>query len=73
MGASFAVDVAEAHNFHKVWTYRGLSIPISLEAEHFAKDFANVVLKNFIDTCQKQAQEAAKLQPQKQLIIEGVN
>ena len=73
MGASFAVDVAEAHNFHKVWTYKGVAIPLPPEAAYLCRDFANVVLKNFIDMCQKQAQEAEKLQSQKQLIVEGIN
>jgi hypothetical protein len=72
MGASFAVSVEEAQKFQNIWTKNGLAIPMPPEAAHFAKDFANIVLKNFIDMCQKQSQEAAKLQHPKQLIIEGV-
>ena len=72
MGAAFAVGIDEAQKFQRVWNYHGVAIPLPPEAAHFAKDFANVVLRNFIDMCQKEAQEAARLQPKKQLIVEGV-
>ena len=73
MGAEFIVSVEEAQAFQTVWNYHGVAVPFPPQAAHFAKDFANVVLRNFIEMCQKQAQEAAKNQPApKQLIVEGV-
>ena len=73
MGANFTVSIEEAQAFQTVWNYKGVAVPFPPQAAHFAKDFANVVLRNFVDACQKQAQEAAKLQPKHQLIVEGIN
>jgi hypothetical protein len=69
---SFKVERVEAEKFSKVWNKGGISIILSPEAIDFAADFSNVVLNNFIGMCQKQAEEAAKLQKPKQIIIEGV-
>jgi hypothetical protein len=68
------VTTKEVENFAKVWTYRGLAIPMKEEQIQFAADFANVMLVSFVRMCQenmtamvKQAQEAAK----PQIITEG--
>jgi hypothetical protein len=69
MPATFSVPLADAQNFQKVWTNRGIAIVLPAEAAQFATDFANVVLRNFIAMCQEQAQQ--KPVEEKKLIIEG--
>jgi Recombination endonuclease VII len=68
----FKVKLEEAVNFSKVWSYNGVSIPITKEEAQYATDFANVVLRNFIDMCQEQAKAAQKAAEPKKLIIEGL-
>lgn len=68
----YKVNKSEAESFAKIWrskggligTLDGLSIA-------FATDFANVVLRNFIDMCQKQVAQAQAPEPEKKLIIEA--
>lgn len=76
MSANFQVDISEAKKFQTIWTFNGVAIPLPPEAAVFAKDFANVVLRNFILMCQQQARDAAvksEAHPQqKQIIVEGV-
>lgn len=67
MPAQFKVNKSEAEAFAKVWTYQGVSIPLSESAIQFSTDFANIVLRNFIDVCQQQVQERKK-----QIIAEGI-
>lgn len=74
MNAVFKVDVVEAQKFQTVWTQNGLAVVLPPAASQFAADFANIVLRNFIAMCQRQAKDAqAKMQPvpPKALIIEG--
>jgi hypothetical protein len=68
------VTKQEVENFAKIWTYRGLAIPMKEEHIQFAADFANVMLVSFVRMCQEnmaamvqKAQEAAK----PQIITEG--
>lgn len=69
----YKVELIEAQKFAQVWNKGGISIILTPEAVEFAKDFANVVLNNFIQMCQQQAIEAQKkAETQKKLIIEGV-
>jgi len=76
MSANFQVDISDAKKFQTIWTFNGVSLPLPPEASFFARDFANVVLKNFILMCQQQARDAAaksETHPQqKQIIVEGV-
>lgn len=74
----FKVSTEEARQFSQVWTYKGLVVPLQETHTQFAADFANVVLRNFIEQCQQTAQ-AAKSAPattmekqKRQLIVEGV-
>jgi len=70
VSVNFKVQRAEAENFSKVWNKGGITILLSPEAVDFATDFANVVLRNFIQMCQE---DAKKQVPQpKQIIMEGV-
>ena len=75
LNAQFTVVPQEAVKFAKVWTYKGLSIPIGDEHCQFATDFANIVLRNFIVMCKQRAVQAAAAQTQAQasasLIVEG--
>jgi hypothetical protein len=70
----YKVERIEAEKFSKVWNRGGISIILTPEAVDFARDFANVVLNNFIQMCQQQALEAQKAEEKakKPLIIEGV-
>jgi hypothetical protein len=61
MGAFFEVDIVEAQKFQSVWDFRGVAIPLPPEAAYFARDFANVVIRNFIELCQQQAKEKKEL------------
>ena len=45
----FKVTVEEAKNFANIWTYKGLAMPIDGVYCEFAKDFANVVLRSFVE------------------------
>lgn len=64
----FCVERKEAEAFSKVWNKSGVHILLTPEAVDFATDFSNVVLRNFIQMCQKEA-EAKK----PKIIVEGVN
>lgn len=56
----FSVPVSDAQAFAKVWTYKGLATPLSEVHVQFASDYANIVLKNFVQQMQAQAQAAKK-------------
>ena len=66
----YKVERKEAESFSRVWNKKGITIILTPEAIDFAADFANVVLNNFIQMCQVEAQQAALRKP-KELIIEG--
>jgi hypothetical protein len=51
------VTLNDAKDFSRVWTNRGVAIVLQDVHLQFAADFANVVLKSFIETA-KQAQQA---------------
>lgn len=71
----FKVERVEAESFSKVWNKNGISIILTPEAIDFAKDFANVVLNNFIHMCQAEAQAAAIKAAEAQkpkIIMEGL-
>lgn len=73
MSAVFEVKLEEAVKFSKVWNYNGISIILTPEALAFAKDFANVAIRSFIDVCQQQAAQAAKqAEAKSKIIMEGV-
>jgi hypothetical protein len=70
MQATFKVQLQDAQNFQTVWTHKGLALPLPPEAAQFATDFANIVLRNFIELMQQQA-KAQQPVSEKKLIIEG--
>lgn len=60
------ISPVEAKNFGKVWTHKGIAIFMDDTHYQFAADFANIVLKNFVEQAQRAAVEAAK---KKQIVI----
>lgn len=64
--AAAQVSAVEAKGFGKVWTHNGVAIFMDDTHYKFAADFANIVLKNFIDQAQRAAVEAAK---KRQIVI----
>ena len=71
---AFKVERIEAERFSQVWNKGGVHIVLTPEAIDFAKDFANVVLNNFIGMCQAQATQAAAKAAEankSRIIIEG--
>lgn len=63
----FKVTIEESKNFSKVWNYKGLAMPLDEVHCEFAKDFANVVLRSFVEqmmanaaAAKKKAEEATK-------------
>lgn len=58
------VTVKDAEQFSHVWRHKGVAIPMLDVHLQFAADFANIVLKSFVENAQRQAAaraaEAAK-------------
>lgn len=68
----YKVQRQEAANFAKVWNHKGVALVIQDAHIEFATDFANVVLRNFIQMCQQQVTNANSAKPEpKKLIVEG--
>jgi hypothetical protein len=55
--------------FAKVWTKNGIAFILPDVALDFATDYANIVLKSFIEQCQREAVERAKQQAARQVVI----
>lgn len=72
MQTNFKVNKIEAEAFAKVWNRGGITILLDDNSVQFATDFANVVLRNFIEMCQKQIQQAQEKTQEKKLIVEGL-
>lgn len=51
---------ADAKKFGQVWTHKGIAIFMDDAHYQFAADFANIVLKSFVEDAQRRAAEAAK-------------
>lgn len=66
------VTAKDASQFAQVWRHKGVAIPVLDIHAQFAADFANIVLKSFIEEAQKlnaaKAAEAAK----PRIIAEGI-
>lgn len=54
------IQKAHVDGFAKVWTHKGLAIFLDDVHKQFAVDFANVMLRNFIEQQARAAAEAAK-------------
>jgi hypothetical protein len=70
----FQVQRIEAQKFAQVWNKGGISMILPDVAIDFATDFSNVVLNNFIQMCQAnaQAQVAANEAAKPKIIMEGI-
>lgn len=65
------VPIADTQGFAKVWTYKGIAVPLQEQHVQFANDYANLVLRAYITQATLQAlaaQEAAK----PKIIMEGI-
>lgn len=74
----FKVQRKEVENFSKVWRSKGGIVgTLNEHAIDFATDFANIVLRNFIDMCKQNVQAAQAVtqkpapEPEKKLIVEA--
>ena len=54
----FKVGLEDAQGFSKVWNYKGLAMPLDEVHCEFAKDFANIVLRNFVEQMMANAKAA---------------
>lgn len=54
----FSVQLTDATNFSKVWNYKGVEILLEVPHCQFATDYANIVLKSFVDQMVAKAQLA---------------
>jgi hypothetical protein len=50
----------EVARFARTWTHNGVAIVIDDLHAEFTRDFANIVLKSFVQMCAQQAAEAMK-------------
>jgi hypothetical protein len=55
-----AVSREEAKRFSKAWSHNGVALVIDDPLCQFAADFANVVLKSFVQSFMQQQQANAK-------------
>jgi hypothetical protein len=54
----FKVTTEEAKKFGAVWNYKGLAMPLDTVHHEYAKDFANVVLRSFVEQMMANAKAA---------------
>lgn len=54
------ISPADAAKFGQVWTHNGVAIVMTDVHYKFAADFANIVLKSFIEDAQRKALAARK-------------
>lgn len=54
------VSLIDAAKFGQVWTHNGVAIVMTDVHHKFAADFANVVLRSFIEDAQRKASQARK-------------
>ena len=54
------VTRAEAKRFSKAWSHKGVALVIDDALCQYAADFANVVLRSFVQNLMQQQAEAAK-------------
>jgi hypothetical protein len=64
------VDTNQVREFGKVWNHKGVAIILNDLHIEFARDFANVVLRNFVQQVAMQQMAAKAAAPK--IIAEGV-
>ncbi len=66
----FKVEFKDADAFAKVWTHKGIVVPMQEPHVQFACDYANIVLKNFIQMiAQQQAAKKKELEAQAKPLV----
>lgn len=65
------VTLKDAHQFSNVWRHKGVAIPMQDIHLRFAADFANVALKSFIETAQRQAAAKAAEAAKPKVVLTG--
>jgi hypothetical protein len=70
----FQVPRVEAEKFARVWNKGGVTVILPDIAIDYARDFANVVLNNFIAMCQanSKAQQETNEAAKQKILMEGV-
>ena len=59
----------ETLKFSRVWSHKGVAIPMKDVHIDFATDWANVVIKNFIAMVQHNAEQERKKEEAKKLVL----
>ena len=62
------VDRKQVAEFSKIWTYTGVALLLNDAHVQFAADFANVMLKSFIQQIASQQAAAAQAAKTKQIV-----
>jgi hypothetical protein len=62
------VNRKQVEGFAKVWTYRGVALCLNDAHIQFAADFANVMLRSFVENIAKQQAAAVAATKAKQII-----
>ena len=63
------VNKDQVAGFAKVWTYKGVAILLNEMHIEFAKDFANVMLRNFVQQIAQQQMAAAQAAAAKNIVV----
>ena len=67
----YTVDIAQVEAFSKVWNAGGILVRLDDISKRFARDFANVVLRSFVEDMKAKA--LANIEKKKKaLIVEGL-
>lgn len=64
------VNKEETQKFSQVWNYNGVYTPVTDVQIQFATDWANIVLRNFIQQCQADVAAATK-KAEKSILLES--
>ena len=62
------VDRKQVAEFSKIWTYKGVALLLNDAHVQFAADFANVMLKSFIQQIASQQAAAAQAAKTKKIV-----
>ncbi len=62
------VDRKSVEGFARVWTYKGVALVLNDAHVQFAMDFANVMLRNFVQQVAQQQMAAAQATQAKKIV-----
>lgn len=63
------VSREDTARFAKVWTKNGIAFILPDVGLDFATDYANIVIKSFIEQCQRDAAERIRQQQARQIVV----